>query len=158
MAFAKVNPNTKDRVTNILNVTAAADTVYGDLIIHGPWVGVALNDALTGAALTIDIEDGREIDAISAVSGVGSAVGDDVFYNPTTGAYAAAAADGSYLVGNITVVKNSDNVFRFEKLRRHVAYAAQTFAGLLDVDVAGVTDNDTLKYVASTGKWTDVAV
>lgn len=35
---------------------------------------------------------------------------------------------------------------------------ALTFAGLADVDVAGVTNNDTLKYDAATSKWVDVAV
>jgi len=34
---------------------------------------------------------------------------------------------------------------------------ALTFAGLADVDVAGVTNNDTLKFDAASGKWVDVA-
>lgn len=34
---------------------------------------------------------------------------------------------------------------------------ALTFAGLADVDVAGVTNNDTLKFDTASGKWIDVA-
>jgi hypothetical protein len=158
MAYANVNQNTKERESDILVVTASAAASEGDLIIFGPWVGIALHDALISTNLSLYVGGDKEYDAVSAVA-VAAAVGDELYYNPTTGAYAAAAESGSYLVGYTTVIKNSDNVFRFEKLRRHTAYSAPlTFAGLADVNVTGVDDNDTLKYVQSTGKWTKVAV
>jgi len=138
-------------------VVAAATWAQGDIGVFGKWFGVCLNDAVSGENLSIDVEGGKEIDLVSSAS-VAAAVGDAVYYNPTTGAFAAAPATDYYKIGFTTVIKNSDNVFRIEKLRYAESLADVTFAGLADVDVAGVTDNDTLKYVASTGKWTDVAV
>lgn len=117
MAYANVKgANTKDRATNVIDVTAGADTTQGDLLIHGPWLGIALNTAASGASLTLDIEAGLEVDAYSPVA-VAATVGAAIYYNPTTGAFAAATATGNALVGYTTVVKNSANVFRFEKVR-----------------------------------------
>lgn len=105
-------------VAKVINVTAAAAAAQGDLVVHGPWIGVALNDAGVGETLSLDITDGKEVDLVSSVSGVGATVGSAVYYNPTTGAFATAGATGNGLAGYTTVAKNSDNVFRMEKVRR----------------------------------------
>jgi predicted RecA/RadA family phage recombinase len=116
MAYANVNANTKSDVSDVITVTAPAAVVVGDLFIVGPWLCMALNKAASGAAVSVDIKAGLEIDAVSTVS-VAATVGAAIYYNPTTGAFAAATATGNALVGYTTVVKNSDNVFRFEKVR-----------------------------------------
>ena len=183
MAYANVNQNTKEQRSDILRVTAAAAAVEGDLVIFGPWVGVALNDVAIGDTLSLYVGGDKEYDAYSTVA-VAATVGASIYYNPTTGVFAASGGVGLYLIGYTTIVKNSDNVFRFEKLRSHVLPTDTTitlsditdlasltvtmsqvsdianlaFADLADVDVAGVTNNDTLKYDSATSKWIDVAV
>jgi predicted RecA/RadA family phage recombinase len=183
MANANVNQNTKERKSDVIVVTAAAAASEGDLIIFGPWVGVALHDALINTPLSLYVGGDKEYDAYSTVA-VAATVGSSIYYNPTTGVFAASGGAGLYLIGYTTVIKNSDNVFRFEKLRSHVLPTDTTitlsditdlasltvtmsqvsdigdlaFADLADVDVAGVTNNDTLKYDSATSKWIDVAV
>lgn len=116
MAYGNVNQNTKETKTDIVVVTAAAAAVEGDLVIFGPWIGVALNDVAIGEKLSLYIGEDKEFDAVSTVA-VAATVGAAIYYNPTTGAFAAATATGNALIGYTTVVKNSDNVFRFEKVR-----------------------------------------
>lgn len=106
----------KQGKSNVITVVATAAVDQGDPVIFGPWYGIALNTAAIGEELSIDIEDGEEVEDTSAAS-VAAAVGDEIYWNPTTGVYAAASATGNALVGYTTVVKDSDNVFRFEKVR-----------------------------------------
>lgn len=185
MANANVGNGLIKYVMNVITVVAAAAATLGDIIIYGPWVGIACNTAAIGEDLSLDIEEGKECDLISAVSGVGAAVGDELFYNPTTGACAAVAGSGYYNIGNITKIRDANNCFRFEKRRRWISSAGEgtitlsdisdlanltvtmsqisnlanlTLADLADVNTAGVTNNDTLKYDTATSKWIVVAV
>jgi predicted RecA/RadA family phage recombinase len=103
-------------VADTITVVAAAAVTQGDLVIFGPWLGIALNTAAIGDDLTLDIRQGVEIDALSTVA-VGASVGAAIYYNPTTKVFAAASAAGNALVGYTTKAKNADNVFRFEKVR-----------------------------------------
>jgi len=156
MANANAGNGLIKQIAKVVTIVAAAIWKQGDIGIFGPWFGVCLNDAAIGAQVSVDIEAGPELDLVSAAA-VAVAVGDAVYYNPTTGAFAAVPTADYYKVGYTTVIKNTDNVFRIEKVRYAKSYTAETFAGLVDVDVAGVTNNDTLKFVTATGKWTDVA-
>jgi hypothetical protein len=185
MANANVGNDLIKYVMNVITVVAAAAATLGDIIIFGPWVGIACNDAALGEELSLDIEEGKEYDCVSAVSGVGAAVGDDLFYNPTTGAFAAVPGAGYYNIGTITKVRDGNNCFRFEKRRRWISSAGEgtitladisdlanltvtmsqisnlaslTLADLADVNTAGVTNNDTLKYDTATSTWIVVAV
>ena len=186
MANANVGNGLIKYVMNVITVVAAAAATLGDIIIYGPWVGIACNTAALGEDLSLDIEEGKEYDLISTVSGVGAAaVGDDLFYNPTTGACAAVAGSGYYNIGTITKIRDANNCFRFEKRRRWISsagegtitlsdisdlanltvtlnqvsdLAALAFADLADVNTTGVTNNDTLKYDTTTSKWIVVAV
>jgi len=172
MANANVGNGLIKGALSIISFTAVAAATLGDIIIKGPWVGIACNSAGIGDVLSLNIEDGTEYDAISAVSGVGAAIGDDLFYNPTTGAFAAIAGTGYYNIGTITGIRDANNCFRFEKRRRWITSAEEgtitladisdldtlKFADLADVAADAPTNNDTLKFVTSTGKWTVVAV
>ncbi len=106
----------KERM-NVVTVVAAAAVTQGDPVYVAPWFGVALNTAAIGEDLSIDVMDGSEVEATSAVA-VAASVGAPIYWNPTTKVYAAASASGFALVGYTTKVKDTDNVFRFEKLRR----------------------------------------
>ena len=101
---------------HVLTVVATAAVAQGDLVIFGPWVGVALNTAAIGDDLSLDIVLGKEVDATSTVA-VAATIGAAIYYNPTTGAFAAASATGNALVGYTTKIKDTNNVFRFEKVR-----------------------------------------
>lgn len=116
MANANAGNGLIKYVANVINVIAAAAYVQGDLIIVGPWFGVCLNTAAIGEKLSIDVEAGKELDLVSTVA-VAATVGAAVYYNPTTGAFAAASATGNALVGYTTVVKDANNCFRIEKVR-----------------------------------------
>ena len=78
-----------------------------------------------------------------------------VYWDNTGKSFSDTKTVGYYKVGQLAEVIAS-GVIRV--LKDYKAELVPTFAALADVDVTGVTDNDTLKYVASTGKWTDVAV
>ena len=78
-----------------------------------------------------------------------------VYWDNTNKVFSDTKTVGYYKVGQLAEVIAS-GVIRV--LKDYKSELVPTFAALADVDVAGVTDNDTLKYVASTGKWTDVAV
>jgi len=185
MANANVGNGLIKYVMNVITVVAAAAAALGDIIIYGPWVGIACNDAAIGENLSLDIEESKEYDCISAVSGVGAAVGDDLFYNPTTGAFAAVAGSGYYNIGTITKVRDGNNCFRFEKRRRWISSAGEgtitladisdlanltvtmdqvtdlgdlTFADLADGPTGTPTNNDTLKYDSATSRYALVAV
>jgi hypothetical protein len=159
-------------VMNVITVVAAAAASLGDIVIFGPWVGVACNDSILGGSLSLDIEDGKEYDAISAVSGVGAAVGDDLFFSPVADAFAAVPGAGYYNIGSITVVRDANNCFRFEKRKRWISsadggvitladisdLADLALADLADVNLAGVTDNDRLAYDLATETWIPEAV
>ena len=77
-----------------------------------------------------------------------------IYWDPSSKKFSNTATIGHYLVG-YTIEPIASGVVEFVAID---PVLVPTFAALADVDVAGVTDNDTLKYVASTGKWTDVAV
>ena len=116
MAYATVNPNTKDRRTDFIELTAPADVVSGNLLIVGPWLCVATSKAASGAKFTANIREGEEIDAVSTVA-VAASIGAAIYYNPSTGAFAASSATGNALVGYTTVVKDANNNFRFAKVK-----------------------------------------
>lgn len=78
-----------------------------------------------------------------------------VYFDNSAKTFGDTAAIGLYIVGQVAKVKTNGVV---EIKLFDTAELVPTFAALADVDVAGVTNNDTLKYVTATGKWTDVAV
>lgn len=185
MANANVGNGLIKEALKVINLVATAAAALGDILIIGPWVGIACNTVAIGDTLSLDIEEGKEYDAISAVSGVGAAIGDDLFYNPTTGAFAAVAGSGYYNIGSITGIRDANNCFRFEKRRRWIASAGEglltladisdladleitkdqitdldtvALADLADVNMTGITNNDTLKWDAATSKMIVVAV
>lgn len=80
-------------------------------------------------------------------------VGAPVYFDPSAKLFSDTKKAGYKLIGQVQTVKTSGVV----KVALFPV-VAPTFAQLADVDVTGVTDNDTLKFVASTGQWTDVAV
>lgn len=116
MAYTTVNQNTKDRPTDFIDLVAPADVVSGNLLIVGPWLCVAVSAAKSGEKFTADIREGQEIDCVSSVA-VAAAIGDKVYYNPTTGAFAASSATGNALVGYTTSVKDANNNFRIAKVK-----------------------------------------
>jgi predicted RecA/RadA family phage recombinase len=123
MANANVNMIKGDEGLDVVTVPAAAVCTQGDLVLFGPWLGVALSEAKAiGDELSLNIELGVEVDAVSDAA-VAASVGSPIYYNPTTGVFAAAAASGFALAGYATVVKDVNNVFRFEKVR-YAAVAA----------------------------------
>ncbi len=139
-------------------------------------------EAGTGAAyLGLDVSE-CQVD-LDAASEMFTAVGAEVWLS-SAGAFAATGATGSYLVGYCTIpcLAADPHTFRFEKLRKAVPFTEIVLADISDLDeleieMAQVTDldelkfedladvaavaptnNDTLKFVTSTHKWTTVAV
>lgn len=78
-----------------------------------------------------------------------------VYFDSSSGEYSDTKTIGYFEVGQVAEIK-AGGVVKY--LKYPMATVVPTLADLADVDVAGVTNNDTLKYVTATGKWTDVAV
>lgn len=79
----------------------------------------------------------------------------DVYWDDSSKVFSDTKTVGYYKVGQLAEVI-AGGVIRV--LKDYKAELVPTFAALADVDVAGVTNNDTLKYDSATSKWIDVAV
>ena len=149
MANENANVAYMDPPLEVINVTAVAAVTQGDLVLFGKWLGVALNTAAIGENLGIDFAPRKRVNAVSAVSGVGAALGDDVYYNFTTGVFAPEYSDGYYFVGNVTQVKDSGNCFQFEKVHSVVSGVADLYSAAVKV---AVTTIDAETDYSTTGK------
>ena len=141
------------RLTNSLGAVIAQN----DFVVIGGVSGVA-KEALADAAVgAFDVSQGLVVQASGFVTGEDTfaTANQRVYFKASTGEFSDTKTIGYNDVGQLKLVK-AGGVIEF--LKDYNAPSVSTFAALADVDVAGVTDNDTLKYVASTGKWTDVAV
>lgn len=132
--------------------TTGADVVQNQLVVLGGWVGIALEAIASNAVGPFDISQGKVIQASNLTSGASTfATENQAVYLDLAGDFGDAPGVGFFKVGTLIDDKAS-GVIRFIKLARAVSCDDP-------VDIAGtVTDNDTLKYVTSTHKWTVVAV
>jgi hypothetical protein len=138
------------------NDTGAA-LVAGEFAIIGG-IGAIAQEAIADAAYGgFVVGDGLvfQTDTLTTGEKTFATPNQDVYWDDTGKAFSDTKTVGYFKVGQLAEVIAS-GVIRV--LKDYKVEAVPTFAALADVDVAGVTDNDTLKYVASTAKWTDVAV
>jgi len=63
----------------VLTVTAPADTTSGEVVIIGNIIGVALSDALSGAAMDVAVDE--NVWSIAKVGADAFAIGDSVYYD-----------------------------------------------------------------------------
>jgi predicted RecA/RadA family phage recombinase len=146
--------------------------VRGQFVVMNGICGVADQDIAAGAYGTVHIEEGIEIQTDDLVTGENTfaTLGQKVYWKAADSAFSDTSTAGYSAIGILTKVKDAAGVIRFEKFRYpEVVAAALTmsdisdlgdlkFSDLADVDAAAPTNNDTLKYVSSTEKWTVVAV
>jgi len=134
------------------NVSGSA-IAQGQLVVIAGFVGVADEAVANGSVGSFHVEEGLVIQASNLTSGASTfATEGQAVYLDASGDFSDVPAAGYYQVGNLISDKDSDGVIRFAKLGRAVsANGLFTIAGT-------PTNNDTLKFVTSTGLWTTVAV
>jgi hypothetical protein len=137
--------------------TTGAEVVAGEFCILGGVSGVAQETIANGAVGNFMVGAGAKIstDSLTTSEDTFGTGNQDVYFETTGKTFSDTKTIGYYKVGQLAEVKASGKIVF---LKDYKAELVPTFAALADVDVAGVTNNDTLKYVSSTGKWTDVAV
>lgn len=147
----------RDEVVRRLVNTTGADIVQNEFVVIGGVSGVAKENVANGATGSFDVANGLIIQASGFVTGEATfgTANARVYFKSATGEFSDTKTIGYYDVGQVRDVLASGVIYFMKDFN---APLVPTFAALADVDVTGVTDNDTLKYVASTGKWTDVAV
>lgn len=138
-------------VVRLKNTTGGA-VVTDQLVVIGGWVAIACEGIASNAVGAFDVSQGKVIQASNLTSGADTfATEGQLVYLDAAGDFADVPAAGYNAVGTLISDKAS-GVIRFLKFARAIP-ANDPFA------ISGTpTDNDTLKYVASTGKWTIVAV
>lgn len=134
-----------------------ADVVAGEFCIVGGLAAIAQESVASTARGGFQVAEGAMVQTDTLTTGEDTfgTANADVYWDNTGKKFSDTKTIGYYKVGVVSEAK-AGGVIRF--LKYFKAEIVPTFAALADVDVTGVTDNDTLKYVASTGKWTDVAV
>lgn len=141
--------------TRKTNTTGAALVVNQFLVLAG--MCLKAREAIADAAIgCFEKLKGQVIQVADFVTSEGTFASANlaVYWDPSTGKFSNTKKATYYLIG-YTEAAVASGVLEVEVIDPVLVPA---FADLIDVDVAGVTNNDTLKYVASTGKWTDVAV
>lgn len=134
------------------NTTGSAIAQF-QLVVLAGYVGIADEAVADGAVGSFHIEEGLVVQASNLTSGASTfATEGQAVYQDASGDFSDVPAPGRYQVGNLISDKDTNGVIRFVKLGRAVSANGLT-------TIAGTpTDNDTLKFVASTGLWTVVAV
>lgn len=147
----------RDETVRRLTNSLGAAIVQNDFVVIGGVSGVAKESLADAAVGAFDVSQGLVVQASGFVTGEDTfgTANQRVYFKASSGEFSDTKTIGYNDVGQLKLVK-AGGVIEF--LKDYNAPLVSTFAALADVDVAGVTDNDTLKYVASTGKWTDVAV
>lgn len=143
------------RLTN----TSGADVVPGELVILGGVCAIAQSAIASNAVGNFLVDEGAIIQIAAAdlktsedTFGTANA---DVYYDNSAKKFSDTKTIGYYKIGQVSEVKTNGVV---RVLKDYKATIVPTLAALADVNVTGVDDNDTMKYVQSTGKWTRVAV
>jgi len=132
------------------------DAFVAAATLGGSLNGVAFENIADATPGTIIVWAERAKATKVAADNLAFAPGEKVRYNVSGAKVSKTATDP--LIGyakKAAIAADTDVDIEFDGAV--VDTANLTFAGLADVDVAGVTNNDTLKFVSSTGKWTDVA-
>jgi hypothetical protein len=140
----------------VVNPTGALVEIGQFIVTAGGICGVAMEAAAIGAVLTLHVEEGIVLQADEFVAGEGTfgTANALVYQDPVSGDFSDTETEGYLIVGQVVEVL-AGGVIRFAKFFR--AITVPTFMGLFDV--AGTpTNNDTLRYVTATGKWTVVPV
>jgi predicted RecA/RadA family phage recombinase len=134
-----------------LKNTSGADVVTGQLVVIGGWVAVACENIAANAVGAFIIEDNYVVQASNLTVGNTFATEGQLVYQDLSGDFGDLPGLGFMAVGTLISDKAS-GVIRFLKFSRAIpATDAVNISGTL-------TDNDTLKWVASTMRWTVVAV
>lgn len=135
-----------------LKNTSGADVVTGHLVVLGGWVAIACENIASNAVGAFDVSAGKVIQASNLHATLNTfATEGQLVYLDGSGDFADTPAPGYNAVGTLISDKAS-GVIRFLKFSRAISANDP-------VAISGTpTDNDTLKYVISTGKWTIVAV
>ena len=151
--FVEVETGDYARLVN----SSGADVVAGEFCIIGGVAAVAQESIASGAVGNFLIGAGAKIatDGLTTGKDTFGTANQDVYFETTGKTFSDTKTIGYYKVGQLAEIKASGKIVF---LKDYKAELVPTFAALADVDVAGVTNNDTLKFVSSTGKWTDVAV
>jgi predicted RecA/RadA family phage recombinase len=97
-----------------IDVTLAAATTKGTLVVAQGWVGIALADGGIGDTIAIEVEREHEI----VVPGGVTAAKGDILYVPTTAGNAVVTntATNNKAFGKVTVAKNAANAVTFKFL------------------------------------------
>jgi hypothetical protein len=145
-----------DEHPTLVNSTGA-DLDQGEFAVIAGQAVIADQDVASAASGTFDASEGDEIQTsdLHASENTFSTGQAAVYWDPTSKTFSDTKTAGYYKVGYLREVKAS-GVIVF--VRQRWAELVLALSGLVDVDAASPTNNDTLKYVASTHKWTVVAV
>lgn len=135
-----------------LRNTSGADVVTNQLVVIGGWVAVACENIDSNAVGAFDVSAGKVIQASNLHASLNTfATEGQLVYQDGSGDFADTPAPGYNAVGTLISDKAS-GVIRFLKFARAIPANSP-------IVISGTpTDNDTLKFVASTGLWTIVAV
>lgn len=107
-------PNNHIPYTNATGVDIAA----GDVVIIGALIGIADQDIANGAAGTLDIEDGAIANTAQVAAGSTFAtIGQEVWYDPTTGEVQDTSANNLFGIGLLATILAADGHITFMKRR-----------------------------------------
>jgi hypothetical protein len=145
-----------DKHPLLVNSTGA-DLDQGEFAVIAGQAVIADEDVASAASGTFDATEGDEIQTsdLHATENTFGTAQAAVYWDPTSKTFSDTKTAGYYKVGYVKEIKAS-GIIVF--VRQRWAELVPSFAGLVDVDAASPTNNDTLKYVSSTHKWTIVAV
>lgn len=103
-----------------INIPFPAGCAQNDMIVYGPWCGLADETvaAAAGATVSIHVKEGIRVSSRQiAPASVFNTVGQGVWFNPVDGLYYDTEDAGLFLVGYVDVVTGADGCFAFEKVR-----------------------------------------
>lgn len=115
MAYIQRERNDHIRVENV----TGADLAQYEFTVNVPWAAVADEAIADGAVGSMHVEEGIQIqvDNLVATEDTFATVGQDVWFDPTTGDFSDTDTAGYFHVGYLITAKDANGMIVFEKTR-----------------------------------------